>query len=291
MMKYKIRSFLLAFVVMLNMFCGVKAEEIDLNETGSISVTLSDLENNQPIQEAKLAVYYIASINQDSSNHIFYSYCDDFKDCGVLLDDPELNLKLDKIVYKDIYTYLVETDNNGTATLSNLPLGLYFVKQMNEIDGYAPCKPFLVTLPMLENNHYIYNVNASPKTEIEKLVSITIKKEWKADENAKIPNEVTIQLYKEDEVVKTAVLNEQNDWQITYPNMPKSDAYFVKEVNIPNGFTPIYDQYDYIFTVTNVSSLINTGQLIWPIPVLGFSGIIFITIGYIMIRKTGKQND
>lgn len=291
MMKYKICSLLLAFVVMLNMFIGVKAEEIDMNETGSISVTLSDLENNQPIQEAKLALYYIASINQDSSNNLFYSITDDFKDCDISLDDLKLSIKLDEITKGISHHYLIETDNKGTANISNLPLGLYFVKQINSVNGYAPCKPFLVTLPMLENNHYIYHVNASPKTEVEKLISITIKKEWKADENAIIPNEVTIQLYKEDEVVKTAVLNEQNDWQITYPNMPKSDTYFVKEVNIPNGFTPIYDQYDYIFTVTNVSSLINTGQLIWPIPVLGFSGIIFITIGYIMIRKTGKQND
>lgn len=290
-MKNKISSLFLVFIFILNMFSGVKAYQIDFNKTGSISVTLSDLENNQVIQGAKLAIYHIASINQDLENKVFYSYTDDFKDCGISLDDSQLSTKLDKVVNRDAYTYLIETDNNGTASISNLPLGLYFVKQINSIEGYAPCISFLVTIPIVENNQYIYNVNASPKTEVEKLISLTIKKEWEADENAAIPNEVTIQLYKEDTVMKTAVLNDENDWQITYTNMPKSDAYSVKEINVPNGFTPIYEEYANIFTVTNVSSLINTGQLIWPIPLLGFAGIMFITIGIIVVRKSGTQND
>ena len=65
---------------------------------------------------------------------------------------------------------------------------------------------------------------------------------------------MTVQLLRGGKVVQTAVLNESNNWQITYTNMPESDAYSIKEVNIPKGFTATYKQEDYIFTVTNTST-------------------------------------
>ena len=290
-MKHKIKSAFLVLILLISTTTCVKAEELDLNKTGSISIVLNELETKEPIIEAELAIYYIASVKELASGLLEYTYVDELANCGVSIMDSELVTKLDSLVSEMEYTYTFITDHQGKAHISNLPLGLYYVKQINSVEGYAPCKSFIVTMPMKENASYIYDVNASPKTEVEKLISITIKKEWEADENATIPNEVTIQLYNEDTLVKTAVLNERNNWQISYENMPKSDAYVVKETNIADGFTPIYEEYNYIFTVTNVSSLVDTGQLFWPIPVLGFAGIMFITMGFLIIRKTGNSNE
>ena len=45
-----------------------------------------------------------------------------------------------------------------------------------------------------------------------------------------------------------------------------------------------------IFTVTNTSTLIQTGQLIWPIPVLAAGGMLFIAVGITLLQKKRKTN-
>ena len=90
--------------------------------------------------------------------------------------------------------------------------------------------------------------------------------------------------------METATLNKQNGWQITYPNLPESDAYSVKEVNVPKGYTATYAQKGYVFTVTNTPSLAQTGQLIWPIPVLAAAGLFFLLMGFAFLRKPEKND-
>ena len=72
--------------------------------------------------------------------------------------------------------------------------------------------------------------------------------------------------------------------------MPESDAYSIEEVDVPKGFTATYQQKGYIFTVTNTSTLIQTGQLIWPIPVLAVSGMLLIAVGITLLQKKRKTN-
>jgi hypothetical protein len=148
-----------------------------------------------------------------------------------------------------------------------------------------------VTVPNYSTEGYVYNVNASPKTDIARHTSITIKKVWNTDASTKAADSVTVQLLQDGSVVDTATLNSKNNWQVTYTDMPKSDAYSILEVNVPKGFTATYSQNGYVFTVTNSASLIQTGQLIWPIPVLAMTGIFLITIGTIILQKSRNGNE
>ncbi len=185
----------------------------------------------------------------------------------------------------------ITTSFDGSAQCIDLPLGLYFVKQTNFVDGFTPCKSFLVTLPQNNNGNYVYDVNASPKTEIAKLSTITIKKEWNTNKATAVTESVTVQLLNDGKVVKTAKLSKENNWQITYKNMPQSDAYTIKEINVPKGFTATYKQKNSVFTVTNTSTLIQTGQLMWPIPVFAISGMLLILIGlWLLCKKKRKTN-
>ena len=182
------------------------------------------------------------------------------------------------------------TTKGGNITFTNLPLGLYFVRQTNTVAGYAPCTSFLVTVPNHNADGYVYDVNASPKTDIAKFTDITIKKVWNTDVSTKAADSVTIQLLRDGVVVETATLSAQNNWQVIYTDMPESDVYSIVEVNIPEGFTATYSQSGYVFTVTNSTSLIQTGQLIWPIPVLTMAGLCLIAVGTIVLRKTRNKN-
>ncbi len=290
-MRYKFISVCLIVWILLMMPKTAFAKSFDANRVGSISVTLMEQDGKTPITGAELSLYYVASVNLNSKNNLSYTFTNGFKDCDAALDDPALSVKLGTFVedHSVPATKLI-TDFRGKAVFADLPLGLYFVKQTNAVSGYAPCTPFLVTVPNKDTDGYVFDVNASPKTDVAKLTSVTVKKVWNTDASTQIADSVTVQLLRDGVVVETATLNARNDWQVTYGDMPESDVYSISEVNVPKGFTATYSQNGYVFTVTNSASLVQTGQLIWPIPVLAMGGLWLIAVGAIVLKKTRNKN-
>ena len=290
-MGRKLISVFLIVWVMFVMPMTAFAQDFDFDRAGSISVTLMDQDGKTPITGAELSLYYVATVSLNSKNNLSYTFTNEFEDCGCALDDPALSVKLEAFVKENpVAAEKLVTDTHGNVTFENLPLGLYFVQQTNTVAGYAPCASFLVTVPNKSADGYVYDVNASPKTEIAKLTSITIRKVWNTDASAKTAGHVTIQLLRGGVVVETATLSAQNNWQVTYTDMPESDAYSIVEVNVPKGFTATYQQKGYVFTVTNTATLIQTGQLMWPIPVLAASGMLLIAVGITLLHKMRKTN-
>ena len=267
------------------------AEGFDQSKTGSIAVTLKEPKRNEPIVGAELSVYYVATALLDADGNLIYDYTEEFNQLDTAIDDRSLAVKLDAfVVQHGVPSIEIRTDEQGTALCDELPLGLYFVKQTGAVEGFAPCMPFLVTVPHEKNGEYVYTVDASPKTEVARLTSITIKKVWNTDASTKAAERITVQLLKNGNAVKTATLSKDNHWQVTYDDMPESDAYSIKEVDVPKGFTATYKQNGYVFTVTNTSTLIQTGQLMWPIPVLAVSGMLLIAAGIMLLQKKRKPN-
>ena len=290
-MGRKIISVFLIAWILLVMPMAAFAEELDMDRVGSISVTLVDPDGEKPLAGAELSLYHVATVKLNEANRPSYTFTDAFAGCGAALDDPALTTVLDVFVEENAAPLAKQvTDGQGTAEFTNLPLGLYFVKQTGTVENYAACTSFLVTVPNYNDEGYVYDVNATPKTDIAKLTSITIQKVWNTDESTSATDSVTVQLLKDGVVIATAVLNDENEWQIVYTNMPESDSYSIVEVDIPQGFVAAYTQNGYIFTVTNSAFLIQTGQLIWPIPVLALAGLCLIAVGCIVLRKTRNEN-
>ena len=287
----KIITVCVTILLLLTCSHTVFAEDFDKSKTGSVSVTLIEQKQNEPIVGAELSVYYVATVAINSSGNLSYAFTDAFEDSEINIDDPSIATKLDAFVLEhNVSSVKVTTNENGTATCKDLALGLYFIRQTGAVEGFAPCTPFMVTLPVKNAEGYVYDVNASPKTEVARLTSITIKKVWNTDKSTEATDSVTVQLLRNGNVVKTATLNAQNNWQVSYTDMPESDAYSIKEVNVPKGFTATYQQNGYVFTVTNTSTLIQTGQLMWPIPVLAISGMLLIAVGIALLKKKRKTN-
>ena len=290
-MKHKLISFCLVILLLTALPLTVSAEEFDASQRGSISVSLVWKDGNVAIADAELSVFYVASVELSSDGKLRYTYTEDFADCGFSLDDPELVAKLDAFVVEHSVDCLkIVTDAQGNALCTDLPLGLYFVKQAGSVEGFAPCTSFLVTIPFATENDFLYHVDASPKTDVVKLIDIVICKVWNTDEYTPISDYVTVQLLRNETVVETAVLNDANNWQVLYADMPESDAYRIVEVDVPKGFIATYSQNGYIFTVTNTASLPHTGQIIWPIPVFALAGILLLMLGFVILRKPGNEN-
>lgn len=290
-MRNKLISFCLVFLLLAVFPLTAVAQQFKPDQLGSISVALVSQDGTKPMEGAELSVFHIATVGADENGTLFYAYTDAFSNCGVEPDDPELVKTLETFVSgKDIPAQKIITDSQGKGICEDLPLGLYFVQQTGAVEGFAPCTSFLVTLPVKTDSGFVYDVDASPKTDIVRLVDITIKKVWNTDKSTTIPNSVTVQLLRHDELVETVTLNKQNDWQVTCEDLTESDGYRIKEVNVPKGFTATYTQKGYEFTVTNTASLAQTGQLIWPIPVLAMAGLCLIAVGTIVLRKTRSKN-
>ena len=290
-MRRKIITLCVTVLMILTCSLTVFAQDFDPGKTGSVSVTLTEQYDKDPIVGAELSVYYVATVHKNVYGNLNYIYTDAFEDSGIDIADPSLATKLDAFVLEhNVPSIKITTNENGTVTCKDLALGLYFIRQVSAVEGFAPCTPFTVTVPGMNADGYVYEVNASPKTEVARLTSVTVKKVWNTDASTEAADRVTVQLLQNGNVVKTAILNAQNNWQVTYSDMPESDAYSIQEIDVPKGFTATYSQTGYVFTVTNTATLIQTGQLIWPIPVLAVGGMLLIAVGTALLQKKRKTN-
>ena len=291
-MSRKLLTLFVAGLLLLAVPMTVFAEEFDLQKTGSICVTLTEQDTKEPIVGAELRVYYVANVRLEPDGKIRYVYTEEFEDFHGDLKDPALPGLLDSFVSENTISFRkLTTDAKGKAACGTLPLGLYFVRQTGTVPGFSPCSPFLVTVPGEADGRFCYDVDASPKTEVEKLVPVTIKKVWNTNASAKATDSVTVELRRNGTVIKTAILSDENNWQVTYNDLPQSDGYSIKELNVPKGFTATYSKSGYVFTVTNTSTLIQTGQLVWPIPVLAATGMLLMAVGVLLLRKKRSSHE
>ena len=116
---------------------------------------------------------------------------------------------------------------------------------------------------------------------------LTVKKVW-SDNGKNRPSSVTVALYNGDTVVDTVTLSAGNSWTYTWQELDGLGDWSVKEINIPTGYKATYRTKDGVTTITNRASLIQTGQLNWPIPVLGGLGLLLVLLGLILVARERK---
>jgi len=137
-------------------------------------------------------------------------------------------------------------------------------------------------------NHRDYTPPVEPDD-----MDLTVKKVW-SDENNKNgnrPSSVTVTLYNGDTAVDKVTLSAANNWTYTWKNLDGNGKWSVLETGIPKGYTPSYSTSNGVVTITNTAKLIQTGQLNWPIPVLGGLGVLLLLCGAILMRKKKKNGN
>ena len=102
---------------------------------------------------------------------------------------------------------------------------------------------------------------------------------------------MTATLYNGTEKVESVLLNAANGWTYTWENLDPSGSWQVVETNIPKEYTPSYKVENGVVTITNTATLIHTGQLKWPVPVLGGLGLILAALGCVVIFRKKKGKD
>ena len=138
-------------------FAAATAASIELTRKGSITVTLRDSESGSAVSGGKLTLYQVASISRQNGN-LSYDYTNGFENCGVSLGDlseSDLARTLDDKRPAGSKGETLTVDTDGKAVFSRLPLGLYLVVQSTASNGYEKINPFLVSVPLVEEDTYL----------------------------------------------------------------------------------------------------------------------------------------
>lgn len=121
---------------------------------------------------------------------------------------------------------------------------------------------------------------------------LTVVKKWEGDSKnlKKRPDSIKVTLYDGDTAIESVWLSESNNWRHTWSDLDGSGNWSVVEAHIPSGYTPTYSEKNGVVTITNTAILIQTGQLNWPIFLLGGLGAAMILVGLLLMRKQRKDD-
>ena len=283
----KIKCILLAIILLMSttkVLASTNDNIVDFTKKGTIIVSLINDETNL-VEGANIKIYKLADAYSSNGN-LDFSYVSDLKECKNNIKDNLLNEETLNCIYSgNLDTKEEITNNHGIVSFDELDLGLYLIEQTNKVDGYSKIDPFLIYMPKFEENKWIYTINATPKVDIIRLFDLTVKKEWNVSSDSDTPNEVTVELLKDEIVIETVTLNKENNWEYTWEQIEASDEYNVKEINVPEGYTPTYKQIENTFIITNSKNLVQTGQMTWITSLLVITGLLLIVIGIVYDKK------
>lgn len=212
----------------------------DESRTGSISFTMTY--DEEAVGGGALTLYRVGDIAEDDGNYSFV-LSDAYKDCDVSLADvnaPELADALTEYTTAHpTQGITVKIASDGTARAEDLVLGLYLVVQHSPASGYEPIRPFLVSVPIYDDEKgvYLYNVDAVPKI----------------GELSKVPPESST------------------------PATPVPSGAPVTTTSTATTSAP-------------QTTLPQTGQLNWPVPVLTIAGLLLLLVGW-YLRAGSRQGN
>ena len=294
----------LLLVVLLGISCmamtAFASGNIETGHQGSLSVQFE--ENGIGFADVAFSIYRVADISEDGT----YTLTGDFAQYPVRMENLDssgwraLAQTLDAYAARDEIASLMtrQTGPDGSFQITGLSTGLYLISGGQYIDEdivYTP-EPMLVSIPGLSaDGTWVYDIVASCKFEREDTtdtpVSRKVQKVWKDDGNEeKRPEDITVQLLENGNVVDTVVLSQNNNWEYTWNDLDGSSKWQIAEDDVPDGYTVTTTQEGNIFVLTNTypgkrpPTLPQTGMLWWPVPLLACSGLLLIVTGLVVRR-------
>lgn len=169
-LQKRLFSLLLAVTLLLAVSAAAYAHEApDLSRPGSIQITMHQGET--VVGGGTLTLYRVGAVREDDGNYSFV-LTGDFTGCGEALTEVQsagLAKKLAQYARNHSLTGTTKTiGTDGKASFPELEPGLYLLVQNKAAGGYQAAEPFLVSVPLLEDGRYLYDVDASPKVELVK---------------------------------------------------------------------------------------------------------------------------
>ena len=144
------------------------AEIPDVNQPGSLTLTMNW--DGEPLDTGSITAYHVGEIVKKNGDYTF-ALLPQLEDSNVVLEleDPEIAGTLALLVVERNMTPITASIKDGKVVLDDLTPGLYLVLQTDTqvSQGFAPIRPFLISLPRWVEDHYVYNITAAPKVPLE----------------------------------------------------------------------------------------------------------------------------
>lgn len=231
-----------------------------------------------------------------------------------------------------------KTDDRGVVRFENLVPGLYLIsgeELVIEDTTYTPTT-YLIEIGVSGQS---VDIDAYPKIisseKNPEEIDYILKGFWRDEDGEDIvdASPIKVEIYKNNELFDTVILDKTNNWTHSWKGT-QDDEWRVKEIEIPDNITVVYDSNERQFVVVNTPSseeppvtttttitssddtttttttttakatstttkkkidnkIPQTGQLWWPVPLLGLLGIISIAIGLRIcaMEKNEKNNE
>lgn len=219
-MLKKVLSVLAVLALVCALCVPAFAHEVpDLSKTGTIKLTM--MYDSEPVGGGELTAIRIGEVYEDDGNYTF-RLIGDFAADGAFVEEYSQDLadKMAKIAReKNISGEAKTISADGTVAFSGLELGLYLFVQTKDAEGYYTANPFIMGVPQVKDEVYVYEVDATPK--------VGVKPEPTTTETTTVPE----------------------------------------------------------------TTIVKTGQLNWPVPVLSFSGIALVAFGIVLCYNGKKETD
>lgn len=248
------------------------------------------LPDGKPLVGVETELIPVASATVDGST-ISYQRLDHFEGFGFNpedLHDGTARSLADWIEDHELSGQTQSTDDSGTVIFEDLPDGMYLCKQKNtDLDSPAFI-PFLVSIPAVTDQGLQYSWVASPKIEsVPSSQSLTIRKVWN-DDGKDRPDSIQVQIYIDNQPERIISLSQNEDWKVEIHDLP-SGKVSAQEIQEKRKCECTITQTDHELILTNTPTLINTGQLNWPIPLLALMGLILAALGWLILRKASHE--
>ena len=171
-MKHLCKALAMLLLTVLVGLSGLTAYAHDVpDESKKGSITVDFEYDNKAVTGGRLALYRIAKVRQTDGNYGFENlseFSGFHKDMSDLASAELARCLADFVDSHNIQPVDARDNKTGSVTFPELSHGLYLVVQVKAASGYEAVQPFLVTVPMLEDGHYVYDVNAYGKTALKK---------------------------------------------------------------------------------------------------------------------------
>lgn len=233
--------------------------EVDTSKKGSITFSITDPANGNGFPGISMELIQVATLVPDGNGNNVFKYTSAFdnpRQTVVLTDISESDMgareKAEALRnwanQNNIHGTAAVTDASGKVSYPNLALGVYLVRNYPVSENKESVRPFLVTVPRLLNNEFVYDVDANGKPEAPDIGGETTEKKTEKETKKKKETEPS-------KGGKTTTSGGGGNTSVTGGRLPQ------------------------------------TGQLWWPVPVLGAGGIILILIGIMRRRKNAQANE
>ena len=251
--------------------------------TGTIRVALYDSAKDKALSGGQLTLYRVAEVKRKNGD-LSFEYCGDFYGCGIALGDLT-----DSTLADQLLEYMPQgargttktVDADGNAAFENLELGLYLIVQSKASNGYAPIKPFLVSLPMAENGKWNYEVDASPKVG----GYTPVNPDTPPVPPTPVPDKPGTPEQPTEPTNPDTPKNPDGPDSPVSPGSPDSP---VAPGNPDNPAAPGKPDNPALAGRPDgavMNGLPQTGQLNWPVPVLAVSGVLLFAAGWVLNKK------